>query len=65
MIVNLDDPKWIAVMGGEATGNCGAFEDALIHSPCIGLMFSSTSARGHGVFATAPARFELLSFELE
>ena len=31
----------------------------------VGLVFGSTSARGRGVFASRPARFELLSFAFD
>lgn len=65
MIVRLDDPEWIAVMGGDARSNPAGFRAALSDPSAIGLVFGSVAARGHGVFATAPARFELLSFEIE
>lgn len=66
MTVELDDPRWGAVVGGtKAADNPRAFEAALARASRIGLVFGSTAARGHGVFATAPARFELLSFEVE
>lgn len=65
MVVELDDPDWKPVMGGNATTSRSAFEAALADPSSMGLVFGSRAARGHGVFATAPARFELLSFEVQ
>jgi hypothetical protein len=63
--VRLDDPQWTAVTGSQpASSNPEAFRAALAQTGRIGLVFGSTAARGHGVFATAPARFELLSFQV-
>ncbi len=62
--VRLDDPRWISVMGRTAGSNPGAIEAALADIDKIGLVFGSSAARGHGVFATAPARFTLLSFQI-
>ena len=64
MIVRFDDPSWTAVMGGRSQDNSRAFREAIDRTSSIGLVFGSTSARGHGVYSTAPARFELLAFEL-
>lgn len=65
MTVRLDDPQWTAVTGGQKAGDYReAFRAALAQAGRIGLVFGSTAARGHGVFATAPARFELLSFRI-
>lgn len=65
MTVRLDDPQWSPVMGGEAVDHPQSFRASLADPLQMGLVFGSTAARGHGVFATAPARFELLSFKLE
>jgi hypothetical protein len=63
--VDIDDPQWISVLGGRnAASSPAEFGAALENAGRIGLVFGSAGARGHGVFATAPARFELLSFEL-
>ena len=62
--VRLDDPGWISVLGKPASVNPRAFDMALADIDRIGLVFGSSAARGHGVFATAPARFTLLSFEI-
>lgn len=66
MTVELGDPQWVSVLGGKTPVDHPAeFAAALENVGRLGLVFGSTSARGHGVFATAPARFELLSFEVE
>ena len=64
MTVDLDD-EWTNVSGRPASSHPVAFEDALADTGRIGLVFGSTSARGHGVYATAPARFTLLSFRID
>jgi len=65
MTVSLRDPRWGSVYGKPAGENAAAFEDALANASRVGLVFGSTAARGHGVFATAPARFTLLDFRIE
>lgn len=65
VVVSFNDPAWTPVMGGRAAENPRAFQSAMVNASSIGLVFGSTAARGHGVFATAPAKFELLSFELD
>lgn len=65
MTVDLNDPAWISVMGRTTDVNPAAFADAKRNASKIGLNFGSTSARGHGVFSTAPARFELFDFRIE
>ncbi|HEY0597656.1 hypothetical protein [Sphingopyxis sp.] len=62
--VRLDDPYWISVAGRNAIKTPGAMEDAIGDLDRIGLVFGTTAHRGHGVFATRPARFTLLSFEI-
>ncbi|WP_417318562.1 hypothetical protein [Erythrobacter aureus] len=65
MTARLDDPLWGSVVGGmKSGGRPRAFETALANANRVGLVFGSTAARGHGVYATAPARFELLDFEI-
>lgn len=66
MVVEFDDPKWVSVMGGKNPGaNPRGYRDARRHVDNIGLVFGSSGMRGHGVFATRPARFELLDFRIE
>lgn len=63
--VRLDDPAWGAVTGGQRSADHPeAFRAALAQAGRVGLVFGSTAARGHGVFATAPARFELIDFSI-
>lgn len=64
MIVRFDDPQWTSVQGKTSGSNPGALEQSLAEVDRIGLVFGSARARGHGVFATAPARFTLLSFRI-
>lgn len=63
--VALDDPQWISVLGRPAATDPGALEDALADVERIGLVFGSSNARGHGVYATAPAKFTLTAFRVE
>lgn len=66
MVVRLDDPTWLAVVGGAQSGeNMPSFKAALADPGRIGLVFGSSWSRGHGVYATDSARFELLSFKVE
>lgn len=65
MTVSLRDPEWISVFGKNPSENPAAYAAALRDTDRLGLVFGSTAARGHGVFATAPARFELLSFAIK
>lgn len=62
--VRLDDPAWGSVMGRKADTAPQALRDALSDVDRIGLLFGTAAARGHGVYATAPARFTLLSFRI-
>lgn len=62
--VRLDDPNWISVFGKPASSNPRAFGDALAQTDRVGFVFGSSATRGHGVYATAPARFTLLAFEI-
>ncbi len=65
MVIDLNNPGWTSVRGKRAGDNSKAFRDSLVQTEQVGLVFGSSAARGHGVFATAPASFELLNFELE
>ncbi len=64
MTVSLGDPAWVSVLGRPASANPRAFREALADTGRLGLVFGSAGARGHGVFATGPARFTLLSFDV-
>jgi hypothetical protein len=65
MRVSLSDPDWVPVMTGNSGANPRAFRDALMEADRVGLVFGSNGGRGHGVYATAPARFTLLSYRVE
>ena len=64
MTVSFSDPSWISVFGKPASGNGRAFAVAMAESSRVGLVFGSSGARGHGVYATAPARFTLIDFAI-
>ncbi len=63
--VSLNDPNWMSVLGKMAEVNPAEFRYAKADAGRVGLVFGSTYARGHGVFATAPAKFTLLKFEIQ
>ena len=60
----LDDPRWIGVLSSTAGSNPRGFADALTEAQSISMTFGGSSGRGHGVYATAPARFTLLDFSV-
>jgi hypothetical protein len=62
--IALDDPQWTSVLGKPAATDPGAIRGALADIDRIGLLFGTTYARGHGVYATRPAKFTLLSFRI-
>ena len=63
--VRLDDPEWISVMAKTSGSLPGAMQAAVDDVDRVGLTFGALGdGRGHGVFATAPARFTLLSFRI-
>jgi hypothetical protein len=64
MRVRFDDPNWVSVNGRPPAVAPEAFQEALADSGSVGILFGSAGARGHGVFATGPARFRLVSFDI-
>lgn len=58
------DENWRSVMGSDQVRSPGQFADALANVGRVGLTFGSRSRRGHGVFATGRASFELLAFDI-
>lgn len=62
--IALDEP-WIAMMGGDGHSLPAAFARAKAETAEVGFVFGSAGLRGHGVFATGPARFTVLDFEIE
>jgi hypothetical protein len=65
IVVSLDDAGWTSVQGRPAGQFPEAFGEALRQTERVGLVFGSSRARGHGVYATGPARFRLDSFRSE
>ena len=61
---SLADGNWISVMGQPASAHPEAFRQALAETDRVGFVLGSSVARGHGVFATGPARFTLIGFEV-
>lgn len=59
------DEDWIAMTGGSARSLPDAYARALAQTSRVGFVFGSPSLRGHGVYATGPARFTLLDFRVE
>jgi hypothetical protein len=56
---------WTNVWGKPNTEQPEGFAGALRGTARIGLAFGSMSRRSHGVYATGPARFTLLDFDIE
>ncbi|WP_133365877.1 hypothetical protein [Qipengyuania sediminis] len=56
---------WVAMTGSGAHANPDGFAEALAETARVGFTFGSPSARGHGVYATGPARFTILDFRVE
>jgi hypothetical protein len=63
MTVNLDG-GWTSVNGVAAARDPYAFREALAETEGVGIVLGSRSRRGHGVFATGPARLTVLSFQI-
>lgn len=58
------DEAWTNVHGWPNTQVPEEFAAALANTARIGLAFGSPSLRSHGVYATGPARFTLLSLDI-
>jgi hypothetical protein len=58
------DETWTNVNGRPNSEAPDAFAAALQETARIGLAFGSASRRSHGVYATGPARFTLLGFDI-
>lgn len=63
LAVDLDD-EWISVWAGSNRQTPGAFRAALAGADRVGFVLGANGARGHGVFATGPARLTVLSFQI-
>lgn len=64
VVIGFDEP-WIAMMGGDARSLPRAYAAALEQASSVGFVFGSASGRGHGVYASSPARFTVLDFAIE
>lgn len=62
--ISLDEP-WIAVLGGDRKTRPNEFAAALRDASRVGFTFGGRGGRGHGVYATDPARFTVLDFRIE
>ena len=61
----LDDPRWVGVLSSTAATNPRGFSEALAEAQSVSMTFGGGDGRGHGVYATAPARFTLLDFRID
>jgi len=61
--IRLND-NWGAVMTSTARTNPRAFQEALADTERVGFVLGADGGRGHGVYATGPARFTILSFQV-
>jgi hypothetical protein len=63
--IALDDPDWISVLGGRSGDNPKRLAEAMAETERVGFVMGSSSARGHGVYATGAAKFTLLEYRIE
>ena len=61
--IALDEP-WKAMMGGDGHSLPAQFARAKHDAAVVGFVLGSSGGRGHGVFATGPARFTVLDFAI-
>ena len=61
--IRLDD-AWTNVQGQPNSSVPDGFAGALENTARIGIAFGSSSRRSHGVYATGPARFTLVSMDI-
>jgi hypothetical protein len=62
--IALDEP-WVAMMGGNAHTLPGAYRKALRQTAKVGFTFGGAGGRGHGVYASGPARFTVLDYRID
>ena len=62
--VRFDEP-WTNVNGQSKQETGNGFAAAMENTDNMGLAFGSSSRRSHGVYATGPARFTLLSWKID
>jgi len=58
------EENWISVMGSDRVRSPSEFEKAIANAGRIGFTFGTHGGRGHGIYATAPARFTVLEFSV-
>ena len=58
------DDNWKAVTGPGALREPRRFRESLAQVETVGFVFGSRRGLGHGVFATGPARFTVLEYEV-
>ena len=63
MVVDLDG-GWTSVMGIPASQDPRAFREAMADAGRVGFVLGSRDLRGHGVFATGPARLTVTGFHI-
>jgi len=63
MVVDLGQ-GWTSVQGQPASNDPMGFQGALANADQVGLVMGTLFARGHGVFATGPARLTVTSFQI-
>ncbi len=59
------DAEWKSVHSATRTQAPEDFAASLANASRVGFVLGSRGGRGHGVFATAPARFTILDFRVE
>lgn len=59
------DENWVAMTGPPAHQNREGFLRAVRDAHRVGFTFGGPGGRGHGVYASAPATFTVLDFEIE
>ena len=62
LTIDLQDPRWFAVVGGTAAERPEAFENALARAGRVGFVMGGGGGLGHGAYTTGPATFTLLSY---
>lgn len=63
MTVSLRD-NWGSVSGVSAAANPFGFQGAIADADRVGFLLGSHAGRGHGVYATGPARLTVISFQV-
>lgn len=57
--------KWTAVNDGDSFGSAEFFAQALANAGRVGFVLGGGTGFGHGVKATGPATFTIISFEVQ